>query len=283
MSAAILARDLSFRYGRTEPVLDGLNLEVRPGGRVGIRGGNGEGKTTLVKLVLGLLRPSRGEVSVFGRVPGRWGDGVSIGYIGNPSRNDGESALPLDFRVGDLLDSYGGLFAATGLPLPHHDRLTEGLGLGQKWVRERRIRNLSDGWRQRVIAYLALAKGPELVVADEPTAGLDWNSRSALLQTVRDLADRNGIALLWSSHHYEEFDYLSTDTWELADGALTARSPGAWEYTLAENGTKPQSGCIGIGNDLEAHALIASLRGLLSKPTVTAIHFDAARCAEGNP
>src|SRR4051794_7984681 len=105
-------RQVRFRYASDSPwVLDGIDLEVRPGERVGIVGANGTGKSTIARLLLGLLQPRAGRVELFGTAA-RWQTHFpTLGYIGDPSYIEGALALPGELILGRALDVYRGLFA----------------------------------------------------------------------------------------------------------------------------------------------------------------------------
>src|SRR5581483_8296245 len=109
---------------------------------------------------------------------------------------DGESGLPPDLPVGRLLALHERLFRHAGRPIPHAVEIAGLLGLDHTDCQGKRVRELSEGWRTRLLTYLALAKGPRLLVADEATAGLDPTHREAVLDAVVRLA-AGGMAVLW--------------------------------------------------------------------------------------
>ncbi len=224
---------VSFAYAAGRPrVIDGLDWRVAPGDRMGIVGANGDGKTTLLKLALGWARPGQGRVRLLGR-PARWeAHYPRLGYVGHPSRNDGESGLPPDLPVGRLLDAYHALFAAAGRPLPGAGELAARLGVDDPALRGRAVRELSEGWRQRLLAYLALAKGPDLLLADEPTAGLDPEVCDLLLEAVRERADSSGMALVWVTHRHDELALLGSRVWRMHAGRLHEARGAAWDARL---------------------------------------------------
>jgi ABC-type multidrug transport system ATPase subunit len=217
-------------------VLHKVDLTVRAGERIGIIGPNGGGKSTLVKVALGLLPVARGEVRLFGQAP-TWGRHVPwLGYVGNPSRNDGESGLPLDLTVRQLMRAHVELFRCSGEELPHAAWLSRRLELDSAEVQQQSIRELSDGWRQRLLVYLALAKRTQLVLADEATAGLDPAHRAELLAVVRELAEGERMAVVWVTHHYDELVYLRARVLHMASGRLSALPPGQWNCRLGVDG-----------------------------------------------
>ncbi len=263
---------VSFAYGAGQPrVLDGLDWRVAAGDRLGVIGANGEGKTTLVKLALGWARPGRGRVRLLGG-PARWeAHYPRLGYIGHPSRNDGESGLPGDLPVGRLLDAYHALFRAAGQPLPGAEPLAARLGVDDPVLRRRVVRELSEGWRQRLLAYLALAKGPDLLLADEPTAGLDPEVCDLLLEAVRERADSSGMAVVWVTHRHDELALLGSQVWRMRGGRLHEAGGAAWEARLTVDG-RPQA-CPSV----RADGLVRRLAHVLGDGRVRYISLEANR------
>ncbi len=184
---AVELRDVWFAYGEV-PVLEGVDLVVEPRDYLAVLGPNGGGKTTLVKLVLGLLRPARGQVRVLGGDPpsarGR------VGYV--PQRVQFDLDFPI--RVRDVV-RMGRLGRDRLLrPFSAADREATARALAtveMDALAERPIGALSGGQLQRVLIARALALEPELLVLDEPTASLDeriglgvWELLEALSRTM---------------------------------------------------------------------------------------------------
>jgi zinc transport system ATP-binding protein len=169
-------RDLSFGYGR-ERILDRVNLDIQPRDFLAVIGPNGGGKTTLVKILLGLLQPWSGEIH--SRLSGRRG---SLGYV--PQFATFERSFPL--RVTDVV--LMGLLGRRGLlrRYSHKDRATvqttlERFGLGDLG------HQLSGGQTQRVLIARALVSQPEILFLDEPTASIDAESRETLRTLLLEL------------------------------------------------------------------------------------------------
>ncbi len=236
---------VSFRYpgcaANTPPALQDVDLEIHPGDRLGVIGPNGGGKTTLVKLILGLFRPTAGAVSLCG-APARWSRHVpEVGYIGNPSRNDGESGLPLDMTVSDLLDSHRELFRRSNRPYPHEQALAGRLDLDKPEWRSKHVYELSDGWRQRVLAYLALAKQPQLLIADEATAGLDPAHRRAVLDTIAHFLAASNMAVMWVTHDHNELLLLELRRIiQVERGRLDSTRVSGWRCEVSVDGGADQ-------------------------------------------
>ena len=186
--------DLWFSYG-AHAVLRGVRLHVDPGEQVCMVGPNGGGKTTLLKLILGLLRPDRGQVRVFGGPPvvGR----RHVGYV--PQHAAFDPQFPVS--VGDvvLMGRLGR--ARTFGPYRRDDRRTadralDEVGLGD--LPKRPFAALSGGQRQRVLIARALAAEPRLLLLDEPTASLDVGVEAEFHELLARLSDR--MTLMIVSH-----------------------------------------------------------------------------------
>jgi zinc transport system ATP-binding protein len=203
---AVSVRDLSFAYPGSPPVLSDVSLEIGPGEFVGIAGPNGGGKTTLLRLILGLERPDAGTVSVFGRPPGSRG-GPRIGYLAQ--RAHAATGSPVTVReivsVGRL-----GVRGALG-PLRGSDRAVvdaaiERVGLSAR--ADARMQTLSGGLRQRAFIAKALASEPVLLALDEPTTGVDAASQDSLAGLLRELRDELGVTILYVSHEFGAVEHV---------------------------------------------------------------------------
>jgi zinc transport system ATP-binding protein len=192
MPLALRFEDVSFAYGAGPPVLRGVDLEVERGEFVAIAGPNGGGKTTLVRLAVGLAQPTRGRVEVLAR---------RIGYL--PQRAQAGIDAPLTVR--ELVTA--GRAAHTRLlgPLVALDRETvreaiERVGLTPQ--ADRRLATLSGGQQQRAFIAKALAADPELLVLDEPTTGVDVEAQDAIAALLQHLRDELGMTVLYVSHEF---------------------------------------------------------------------------------
>jgi beta-exotoxin I transport system ATP-binding protein len=206
----IAAEALEKTYGRTR-ALAGLDLEVRPGEVFGFLGVNGAGKTTTIRILLDLIRPSAGSVRVLGLDPRR--DGVELrrrlGYLEGDFVVDGrQSGHELLTYLGHLR---GGVPAAriSGLA----DRLRLDLG--------RPIGTLSKGNRQKVGLVQAFMHDPELLVLDEPTAGLDPFLQQEFTAMAREVV-AEGRTVFMSSHVMSEVEKTSDRVGLLREGVLAS-------------------------------------------------------------
>jgi len=192
---------VSFAYGDGVPVLEGVSLSIEAGELVAVAGPNGGGKTTLVRLMVGLERPTEGTVELFGE-PLRPGSGDSrVGYL--PQR--AESALSAPITVRELVEV--GRAPARGVlsPLDDADQAAieeaiERVGLTEHAARP--LARLSGGQRQRAFIAKALAPSPELLILDEPSAGVDPTAQDALAALVGGLSTELGVAVLYVSHEF---------------------------------------------------------------------------------
>ena len=178
------------------PALEGVTLQVPQGEILGIIGPNGSGKSTLFKVILGLLKPWRGEVFVFGQ-PSR-SQRALIGYMPQMELVDWDFPV----SVGDvaLMGRYGRL-GLVRRPTKEDRRASEGAleRVGMAPLRKRLIGELSIGQRRRVLLARALAHDPKLLLLDEPLAGLDATTQHQLLDIIRDL-QIGGTTVAFSTH-----------------------------------------------------------------------------------
>ncbi|MGY6652404.1 ABC transporter ATP-binding protein [Amycolatopsis sp. TRM77291] len=194
---AIEIRGLRKSFGRTK-ALDGLDLTVRTGEVHGFLGPNGAGKTTTLRLLLGLLRADAGEMRLLGGDP--WRDAVSLhrrlAYV------PGEVSLWPTLTGGEVIDLLGRLRG--GIDERRRDRYLDLFDLDPT----RKGRTYSKGNRQKVAVVAALASDAELLLLDEPTAGLDPLMEDAFRGCIREERDR-GRTVLLSSHILSEAEALS--------------------------------------------------------------------------
>ncbi len=194
--AAISISGLVKRFGRTRAV-DGLDLEVQPGEVHGFLGPNGAGKTTTLRILLGLLRADAGTVRLLGGDP--WADATRLhrrlAYV------PGDVTLWPNLTGGEVIDLLGRLRG--GLDRRRRGELLERFALDP----HKRARTYSKGNRQKVALVAALASEVELLVLDEPTAGLDPLMEAAFRQVIADERHR-GRTVLLSSHILSEVEAL---------------------------------------------------------------------------
>lgn len=222
MPLALRLEDVSFAYGHGAPVLRDVDLAVERGEFVAIAGPNGGGKTTLLRLVLGLEQPTSGRIDVALQ---------RRGYL--PQR--AQTAIDAPLTVRELVGA--GRVARSRLvgPLRGSDReavrdAIDRVGLAAR--ADRRLSTLSGGQQQRAFIAKALAGDPELLALDEPTTGVDVEAQEAVAALLRQLGQELGMTVLYVSHefgaveHFVERIVLVRET-IVFDGSPSAL-PGVW-------------------------------------------------------
>jgi ABC-2 type transport system ATP-binding protein len=186
------------RYGKIK-ALDGLSLSVRQGEMFGFLGRNGAGKTTTLKMLMGLLRPDSGHIAVLGRPVKRMPAGLKqrIGYVcQEPNFYPWMTAEQLGAFVGSFYPTWDA---------PEFQRLLHRLDV----PRDRRASEMSGGTRTKLGLALALAPRPELLLLDEPTAGLDPVARREFNDQLQVLQREQGTTVMFSSHLVGEVEQLA--------------------------------------------------------------------------
>ena len=201
---------LSKRYGALQ-ALDGVSLAVPQGCLYGLLGPNGAGKTTCLRILCTLLAPDAGQVSIAGidALADPRAAREQLGYVAQ------EVAIDKILSGRELLELQASLYHLGSVAARRRiDELTELLGMAE-WL-DRRCGTYSGGMRRRLDLACGLLHSPAVLVLDEPTVGLDIESRAALWQVLQDLRD-GGTTVLLSSHYLEEVDALA-DRLAILDG-----------------------------------------------------------------
>ena len=188
--------NITKRYKNGVTALDGLSLDLRRGEIIALLGPNGAGKSTAVKLMMGLNAPTSGTVDIFGGDPRDPHTRLRTGVMLQVGR------APEMLRVREHINIFRGYYPN---PLPYAD-LVKAAGL--EGIEDRFFGQLSGGQKQRVLFAIALAGNPDLVFLDEPTVGLDIESRRTMWAEIRALAAR-GKTVLLTTHYLEEADALA--------------------------------------------------------------------------
>lgn len=198
MTSILEFADILRSYKRGAPVLDGVSFSVAPGEVVGLLGRNGAGKTTLIRIAMGMLFPHRGSVRVFGLSPTADPIAVKrrIGYVAE------DQVLPAHLTVGELIAFHRYLFSQWNEPLERQVRDRFELSPSAK------IKQLSKGQARQVGLLCAVCHRPELLILDEPAGGLDPAARRDFLETSIQLLNRDGTAILFSSHHITDVERI---------------------------------------------------------------------------
>ena len=211
VTGGIELRGLVKSYGEVRAVR-GIDVSIPAGETVALLGPNGAGKSTTIDMLLGLLRPDAGTVSVFGMSPE---DAIHHGAVGAMLQTGG---LIRDLSVRELVTMIAGLY-------PHPLGVDETLQLsGIQEVADQRTQKLSGGQTQRVRAAIALVSNPELLVLDEPTVAMDVEGRREFWKTMRAFAGR-GKTVLFATHYLDEADAYADRAVLMAHGRVVADGP----------------------------------------------------------
>jgi ABC-2 type transport system ATP-binding protein len=207
----IYVENLTRRFGDFVAV-DHINFEVNEGEVVGYLGPNGSGKTTTIRMLLGLLEPTEGEATVLGFDAFKQSEEVRAraGYMSQ------KFAIYDDLTVLENLTFYGGVYGITDKA--HIRRTLELVGLTEH--ASTLTRSLSAGWRQRLALGIALVHEPKLLFLDEPTSGVDPTARRAFWDLIYELAE-NGVTILVTTHYMDEAEYCER-VGIMRDGKLLA-------------------------------------------------------------
>ena len=198
--AALDVRDLNHAFGARK-ALDGASFTVRAGEFTVLLGLNGAGKTTLFALITGLYHSHAGSISVFGHDLRR----NFLSALARMGVVFQQPTVDLDLTVEQNLFYHASLHGMSrAVAAPRVTDELERVGLADR--RRERVRQLSGGQRRRVELARALVHDPALLLLDEPTVGLDIESRQFLLDHVRRLCVERGLAVLWATHLIDEAD-----------------------------------------------------------------------------
>jgi ABC-2 type transport system ATP-binding protein len=218
----IFVENLTRRFGDFTAV-DHISFEVQPGEVVGYLGPNGSGKTTTIRMLLGLLEPSEGHASVLGFDAFRQSEEVRTraGYMSQ------KFALYDDLTVWENLTFYGGVYG-----IREKARIESALELvGLTGHRSDLAKALSAGWRQRLALAIALVHQPKLLFLDEPTSGVDPAARRVFWDLIYSLA-AGGVTVLATTHYMDEAEYCGR-VGIMRDGKLLAMdTPAALKHTV---------------------------------------------------
>jgi len=210
-TAGIELENLSKSYGPVQAVR-GVDVSIAAGEIVALLGPNGAGKSTTIDMLLGLTRPDRGSVSVFGLEPAA---AIDRGLVGAMLQS---GALIRDLTVRELVTMMAALYPS---PFTVDEVLTLA---GCTPIADRRTQKLSGGQTQRVRFAVAAVSNPELLVLDEPTAAMDVEARHGFWVSMRAFAAR-GKTVLFATHYLEEADAYADRIVLMAAGRIVADGP----------------------------------------------------------
>lgn len=207
---------VSFKYD-LEYVIKDLDFSVNKGDFLGVIGANGAGKSTLIKLMLGELKPNSGKVYIFGEDAHTSKSLNKIGYMKQVGFSQ-EDNFPASVGEIVMLNLYKeiGLFKLPGKK--HREFARKALEVvGMQDYIDRRFSDLSGGQKQRVLIAKSIVGKPELLILDEPTAGIDHRSENVLYDLLEYLNKENGITIILISHDLSKVNKYCTRTIELGE------------------------------------------------------------------
>jgi ABC-2 type transport system ATP-binding protein len=224
-----LAKTYRDFWGRAAfPALQGVDLAVARGESHALLGPNGSGKTTTLRILLGLMRPTRGEARLFGRDPTEPAARVCVGFLPE------QSSLHGFLRAQETLELFARLHR-----VPRGERKTRAGDLLARLdlaaAAKKRVRELSHGMRRRLALGVALVGRPDLLVLDEPTAGMDPLARESVLALFREHMEKGGT-LLVTSHLLGDIRGIATRATLLSRGVVVRR--GDLEDMLKREGLR---------------------------------------------
>lgn len=196
-NSIVTVSDITYGYSLKSPVLEGINLTINKGQFLGLLGPSGSGKTTLLKLIIGLIKPWHGSIT-FANNSSSKSNKVTVGYV--PQLESVDWNFPVTVRevVGmGIWDQSGITPWLVKNSREQIDDLLESLGIAKHVSRH--IRELSGGEQQRVFLARAIIRNPDILVLDEPTSGVDYNSREKIMGNLNDLNVR-GMTIVVSTH-----------------------------------------------------------------------------------
>lgn len=220
----IRAEDLAAGY-RGNAIWSGANFSIAQGEFVAVLGPNGTGKTTLFRLLLGLLQPAQGSLSVFGEKPRR--GNPRIGYV--PQRHAADPELAIEaleiVRLGSCAGKWG--FDAPAEAKRERNAALDALEqVGAAHLAHRSLGALSGGELQRVYLAQALVGNPELLLLDEPLANLDIRRESEMVELIRNTVRTRAIAALIIAHNINPLLPALDRVLYVANGRVAAGEPG---------------------------------------------------------
>jgi ABC-2 type transport system ATP-binding protein len=217
VTPVVACRELIKRFGDFTAV-DRVSFEIAAGEVVGLLGPNGSGKTTTIRMLLGLLQPTDGDADVLGFDIRRDPEAIRerVGYVSQ------RFALYSDLTVVENLQFYAGVYGVTD-----RRRIDEVLELvGLTGYRKMLVSGLSTGWRQRLALASAIVHRPKLFFLDEPTSGVDPTARRAFWDLIYRLVEEGTTALV-TTHYMDEAEYCSRVGVMSLGRLLALDSPGA--------------------------------------------------------
>jgi len=222
LEKALVVKDISKKYrGSSVFALDKFNLTVENGRIYGLLGPNGAGKTTAISIITTLLKPTGGTISIFGVDARKHPDRIKK-FIGLVPQN---IAIYEKLTVSENLHYFGSLYDIQGKKLKTRiEYVMELMGLSE--YSRMRIGQCSGGIKRRANLAAGILHKPDLLFLDEPTTGIDPQSRNNILNNLKEL-EKEKITIIYTTHHMEEAETLCSDIAIMDNGRIIAEGKPA--------------------------------------------------------
>jgi zinc transport system ATP-binding protein len=207
MPLAVEFDNVAFAYRQGVFVLHDVDLTVAAGEFVAIAGPNGGGKTTLLRLALGLERPTRGRVRLFGEAADRFHDPATLGYLAQRTQIGVQAPTTVRELVAAGRCARNPFGRVTRSDKEAIEQAIERVGLSA--LADRQLARLSGGQQQRAFIAKALAAEPTLLALDEPTTGVDVEAQDALAELLERLQRELGVTILYVSHEFGAIEHVA--------------------------------------------------------------------------
>jgi len=271
MSAILDVQNLVKNYGDFKAV-KGVSFYIEEGEIFSLLGPNGAGKTTTISMLSTLYTPTSGDATIGGHSITKDPMGVR-GIIGVVPQ---DLALYEDLTARENLIFWGQMYNLSGKPLTRRvDEVLEQIGLTDK--AKDRVKTYSGGMKRRVNIGVGLLHKPRLLFMDEPTVGIDPQSRRAILDTVKDL-NKQGMTLLYTTHYMEEAEELSHRVGIIDHGEMIAIGT---QKELTQQVGEAETLILHVGENDDSEALAKTLKDIQGVQQATAVdHEVSVVCAE---
>jgi len=211
----IVAENIKKSFGNIQAV-DGINLEIPKGQIVGLLGPNGAGKSTTISMISTLYKPTSGKLYFDGKdiiKEPKWIK-PHLGYVPQ------EIALYQTLSGYENFKYFGGLYGLSGIELKKRiEKVSEIIGINDRL--KDKVEHYSGGMKRRINIGVALLHNPKIIIMDEPTVGIDPQSRNHILETVKLLNDQ-GMTVIYTSHYMEEVEAICQNVYIMDHGKIIA-------------------------------------------------------------
>ncbi len=215
METILKTKDLTKKYGN-KTVVDNLNIEIKKGEIFGLLGPNGAGKSTTMNMICDVIKPTLGSIEIMGNELKKDRKNIlsKIGYIPQ------ELAIHGNLKAWENVELFTSLYGIKGKELKSAiDEALEYVGLSER--KNDYSRNFSGGMNRRLNIACAIGHRPELLIFDEPTVGIDPQSRNFILNKIKE-SNKNGATVIYTSHYMEEVEAICTRIAIMDNGNIIA-------------------------------------------------------------